>query len=119
MTTRMHAHTDRIRNLEMVGGTFDPDAAGFGPLSEATAGTKSGPWGAGSGQGAYFRTRSPTSGSAVPTYRLPARPGSGRICTRTHITHICAQQRAAPARAYSAQIGGDARFAEANADYAL
>lgn len=29
MTTRMHAHTDRIRNLEMVGATFGPDAAGL------------------------------------------------------------------------------------------
>jgi len=29
MTTRMHAHTDRIRNLEMAGRTFGPDAAGL------------------------------------------------------------------------------------------
>jgi hypothetical protein len=29
MTTRMHAHTDRIRNPEMIGGTFGPDAAGL------------------------------------------------------------------------------------------
>jgi hypothetical protein len=29
MTTRMHAHTDRIRNLEIAGGTFGPDAAGL------------------------------------------------------------------------------------------
>ena len=29
MTTRMHARADRIRNLEMVGGIFGPDAAGL------------------------------------------------------------------------------------------
>jgi len=29
MTTRMHAHSGRIRNLEMAGGTFGPDAAGL------------------------------------------------------------------------------------------
>jgi len=89
MTTRLHAHTDQIPNLEMADGTFGPTLRAW-TLSEATVGTKSGPRGAGGGQGAYFRTRSPASRSAAPTYRLPARPGSGRTCTRTQITHICA-----------------------------
>jgi len=89
MTTRMHAHTDRIRNLEMTGGTFGPDAAGLDRSAKRRRERNPG-CGSGYGQDAYFRTRSPASGSAAPTYGLPARPGSGRTCTRTQITHISA-----------------------------
>ena len=84
----MHARADRIRNLEMADGTFGPDAAGLDRSAKRRRERNP-------GRGervvvrAYFRTRSPTSGSAAPTYRLPARPGRGRVCTRAQITHVC------------------------------
>ena len=59
----MHAHADRIQNLEMAGGTFGPDAAGSDRSAKRWRERNPGRRGAGSGQGAYFRTRSPASGA--------------------------------------------------------
>jgi len=76
----------------MAGETFGPDAVGLDRSAKRRRERNPGRGERAvvSGQGAYFRTRSPASGSAAPAYRLPARPGSGRICTRAQITHICA-----------------------------